>query len=178
MELIAEAGVTPKLSGSPWVRSWWDDKGKAVPTKATSLQAHCRVEASQRDEILKVSGLGGAYISPKTEKGSIDSQFAVIWLEQTLMQMKVTVSTLPQALGLIRIFRKQSGKISRGIRVSAQHYEAAFKQLKPTVAVPRHIQVQYFAKLEPTPVGANQDSLREWLESVSLQARPIATRPG
>eukprot|EP00438_Fugacium_kawagutii_P024669 Skav211349 [mRNA] locus=scaffold2448:58925:64111:- [translate_table: standard] len=172
-DMLTNAGVTPQFMGAPWGRSWRGEHGKTTPQKSTSLQMHCRVPVAQRDKLMKVSGLSGVYLSPKTEDGSIDTQFAVIWMDQNLTQMKVTISTLPAALGMIRISNKQSAKTSRGIRIAAAHYEDAHKQLKPSIAVPKHVQINHVAKLEPTPVGAGQEELRGWLESVSLRAKPI-----
>eukprot|EP00438_Fugacium_kawagutii_P031939 Skav201880 [mRNA] locus=scaffold550:187977:193148:- [translate_table: standard] len=173
LDMIAAGGVTPQIVGAPWGRSWWGPNGKTTPQNATSLQMHCRVESSKKDAILKQSGLCGVYISMKNEDGSINTNYAVIWLDQNLVQMKVTISTLSTALGLIRVTKKQGSKTSRGIRVAAANYEEAWKHLKPSTTIPKHVQILHMARLEPTPVGASQDALREWLDSMKLAAKPI-----
>lgn len=115
----------------------------------------------------------GIYVNPKTSKGTIDTDYAIVWLDQELTQLRVSASAMPKALGLVRVTRSNLQKTSRGIRVHAEDFEESFKLLKPASEVPKHVKILFMAKLNPTPVGVSQDELRKWLEQAKLQAKPI-----
>eukprot|EP00438_Fugacium_kawagutii_P019780 Skav228862 [mRNA] locus=scaffold816:103186:109232:- [translate_table: standard] len=173
LSLLAEAGAQVNLVNAPWGRSYWGQNGKTTPEKSTSLQMHIRLASDELTRVLKSSGMTGVYINPKTTKGTIDTNYAIVWSDQGLTQLKVTAAALANALGLVRVTRSKIQKTSRGIRVLAGDFEQVFKQLKPDAEVPKHIKVQYMAKLTPTPVGVSQNAVKEWLEQVGLSARPI-----
>lgn len=117
--------------------------------------------------------MSGVYVTPKTSKGAIDTSYAIVWCDQTLTQLKVTCSAMSLACGLVRITRSNAQRTSRGIRVKAGDFEAAFKQVRPGEVVPKHVKVLHMAKLTPTPVGVSMDAIKQWLEQVNLPARPI-----
>eukprot|EP00438_Fugacium_kawagutii_P021778 Skav205464 [mRNA] locus=scaffold4885:263184:268607:+ [translate_table: standard] len=173
LECLHAAGVNTQIINSPWGRSWWGNAGKTAPASATSLQLHVRIPASAIVATLKASGMTGVYINPKNEKGNIDTKYAIVWADGGLHELQVKASAVAEALGLVRITRSKQQKTSRGIRVASEHFEKTFKQLRPNIAVPKHVQVEHIAKLTPIPDGASADSIKLWIDEMKLNARPI-----
>ena len=172
-ELLAVTDVKINLPCPPWGRSWRDMKGKSSPTNALSFQCHVRVEDSNKKDLLKISGQAGLYVTPKSDNHEIDTNYGIIWLDQSLEQMRVLTSSFPQGLGLVKVVKGKSTKISRGIRVAKDDYSMAFKHFKPHVDIPDMVKVDYLAKLCPTPLGASMDDVKKWIKGMGWQARPI-----
>lgn len=133
VELLEATGNQVEILGSPWGKSWWGELGKTVPQSALSLQMHMRVSKAKLRDLLRISGMAGAYVNPKNDRGGIDTTYAIVWSEQTLLDLRVTATTIDKALGLVRITRSQLKKTSRGIRVHADDYETCFKMVKPSI---------------------------------------------
>eukprot|EP00438_Fugacium_kawagutii_P009094 Skav206637 [mRNA] locus=scaffold166:34225:39525:- [translate_table: standard] len=173
IDILQSAGVTLKTASPPWGRSWQLRGAKVDASVASSLQFHCRVEASDIADLLKSAGARGVYLTPKVDGNQVDPSFAVVWTQATLDELKIKLSSSPNHLGLVRVDKAGGRKVNRGIRCYSKDYAALFAVLKPGVQASNHIQCKVFAKLAPTPVGASQQQVQEWLAQVGWTGKAI-----
>lgn len=172
-ELLSLSGCKLALPWPPWGRSWRNSLGKATPPLADSFQVHIRVPWKDKDDVFKASGINGVYTSPKTEDHQIDPNYAIVWLDGSVADLKVKAATCHDHCGLVKLVKSNGKKISRGIRFPQDQFARYHAILKPGVLVPKQMQCNHFAKLTPTPVGASQEEVQAWLVEVSWEARPI-----
>ena len=172
-EILHSIDMVLQLPVPPWGRSWRNSKGVSSPEQADSFQCHVRVETKKRNDLLRISGQVGLYTTPKDQHKKVDSDFGIIWLDLPLEQLKVTASTYPKGLGLVKIVKTKMAKVSRGLRVASVDFQDAFKHFKPSHDVPEVVNVTIVAKLSPTPVGASMDDLKKWLKQLGWKAKPI-----
>lgn len=172
-DVIKNMSVQLETKSSPWGRTWRDQNGKCSATVATSLQFHIRIASSKVVDVLNISGHRGIYAAVKTEEKKADPQFAVLWLDLPLSELKVVAASDKKSLGLVRISRGTGAKTSRGIRFRTGDLQEAAKVLKPSAAAPVTVQIKFTAKLAPTPLGATYDTIKALIESKKWQARPI-----
>ena len=168
LEILTGSGVNVNVVCPPWGRSWREDQ-----SGHDSLQFHCRIDTASLHTLLKVSGQQGVYVSAKTESQTIDTQYAIIWLDQPPQELRVTLATCTGHLGLIRIDKARGKKTNRGIRCLVADHDRLFKLLKPDSTPAPHVACKVFAKLAPTPTGATQNQVTEWLEQVGWTAKAI-----
>ena len=170
-ELLKAQGMELRPTTSPWGRSWRAEAAKAQPENATSLQFYARLPDSQVKECLRISGQKGVYTVLKTEDRRTDLTYAVVWLDLPLRELRVSSASLKASMGLVRITK--GTKSSRGIRFHTDDYDESYKALKPSAIPTTHVTVKAVAKLSPTPVGANFDTVKEWLEMKQWKAKPL-----
>ena len=172
-EILHSIDVQLQLPVPPWGRSWRSVKGPSSPEQADSFQCHARVETKQRNDIMRIAGQVGLYVTPKDRQKNVDSDFGIIWLDMPLEQLKVTASTFPKGLGLVKVVKSKASKVSRGLRVSAVDFQDAYKHFKPSHDIPEVVNVTVVAKLSPTPVGASMDDIKKWLKQIGWKAKPM-----
>ena len=172
-EILHSIDVQLQLPVPPWGRSWRSVKGQSSPDQADSFQCHARIETKKRNEILKVSGQVGLYVTPKDHQKNVDADFGIIWLDLPLEQLKVTASTFHKGLGLVKVVKSKVAKVSRGLRVSSMDFQDAFKHFKPSHDIPEVVNVVVVAKLSPTPVGASMDDIKKWIKLIGWKAKPM-----
>jgi len=134
-DVIKNMSVQLETKSSPWGRTWRDQNGKCSATVATSLQFHIRIASSKVVDVLNISGHRGIYAAVKTEEKKADPQFAVLWLDLPLSELKVVAASDKKSLGLVRISRGTGAKTSRGIRFRTGDLQEAAKVLKHAAAV-------------------------------------------
>jgi len=111
--LASEAGAI-ELLAPPWGRSYQKFGKKCDAEMSTSVQIHIRVAKSELRRILKASGLGGVYCTPKTEDRKVMSDYMIVWLNQTPVEFAVSLSKVDSHCGVIRTSK---GEIkNKGIR--------------------------------------------------------------
>ena len=171
---MMKASATPiDTKSPPWGRTWRDQSGKCSPSAALSLQFHVRVTAATVPDLLKASGQKGVYLSVKTEDKRTDPRFSVLWLDLPLAELRVAAASHKKSLGLVKISRGTSAKISRGIRFMSEDLTEAAKEFKPSSNASVPVQVKFTARLAPTPVGATFETVKELIEHKKWPARPI-----
>lgn len=87
MELLEVTGSNVQILGAPWRQSWWGELGKTTPSSAISLQMHMRVPKNKLGDLLRSSGRNSIYLNPKNVKGIVDTSFAIIWSDQSLVDL-------------------------------------------------------------------------------------------
>ena len=122
---------------------------------------------------MRIAGQVGLYVTPKDRQKNVDADFGIIWLDMPLEQLKVTASTFPKGLGLVKVVKSKASKVSRGLRVSAVDFQDAYKHFKPSHDIPEVVNVTVVAKLSPTPVGASMDDIKKWLKQIGWKAKPM-----
>ena len=156
---------------SPWGRSY-QKAGKKVDAKnATSIQFHARVAKSGLRTILRASGNSGIYTTPKSEDRQILADYQVVWMQQTDVELAVSLSKCDNHYGVVRS-QKGEGK-NRGIRFAKMDYAAAFAILKPDSPAPSLVVPNFLFKVAPTPLGTTQEQIQTWIGVQGWDAKPI-----
>ena len=163
------------LSAPPWGRSWQHNGNKSDPQFATSVQFHARVSVAKLEKYLKLSGRGGTYVTPKMDSNTADCRYAIVWMDQDPVSIAKLLVDIPAHLGPVRIMRGKGDNIkcSRGIRCKHDDFEGIFKKLKPTQELPDIRPVSILYKIQPVPLGADQNAVTTWLKQQKIEARPI-----
>ena len=162
----------PALVGPPWGRSFQNGNGRNVKHDAATFQFHCRVDQPDLKTMMRASGKGGVYTTPKTEDKKVDQNFQVIWMQLDPVQVTVVASTMERSLGIVRNTRLIS-KANRGIRFDKADFPKAFAELKPGDEMPSQVSSKFLFKLAPVPIGAKISDVQAWLKSNSWPAKPI-----
>ena len=136
------------------------------------MQFHSRIDKGSLPKVLKLSGNSGVYTTLKTDQKKISSEYQVIWLHMSRVDLLCTVSTFPNHFGVVRNGRTDS-KASRGIRFAKNDFEDAFKQLKPNDAIPKVIAPNFLYRVSPVPVGASLEHVAEWIVQQKWNAKPL-----
>ena len=157
--------------GPPWGRSWQSDKKQVQPQSATSFQVFVRIPMSRLESMIKLSGNGGVYVTPRSDGSAPDTKYAVIWLRGSPLEVVKQASDVPH-LGLVRIARR-NGQTSMGVRVRRDEFGKHFARLRPGEDVPHVEPVHYLIKLKPVPSGATAQEIGQWISSMKWPARPI-----
>eukprot|EP00435_Cladocopium_sp_Y103_P020001 s186_g4.t2 len=172
-EILKGQGYVIETKSPPWGRTWRDAKGVCDPKVSTSLQFHVRIASNKATELLKLSGRAGIYASVKTEDRRTDASYGILWLDSPLPELKVAAASHKDSLGLVKVVRGGGSKISRGIRFKTSDLAEATKLLKPSASLNQPVQVNFTARIAPTPVGATFESVKDLLTQKSWKARPI-----
>ena len=69
---------------------------------ATSVQIHVRIDKTDLCRVLKASGRGGIYSTPKTEDKKVVNDFMIVWLNQSPVEFSVSLSKVDSHCGLVR----------------------------------------------------------------------------
>lgn len=168
--LLPDHGDYSFLS-SPWGRSFQKAGKKVEPKIATSIQFHARVLKADLRMFLKASGTSGIYTVPKSEDRQILTDFQVVWLQQSTVELAVSLSRCDNHCGIVRGL-KSDGK-GRGIRFARQDFAAAHALLKPDAPSPSHVVSNFLFKVAPTPLGTTLEQIQAWLAAQSFEAKPI-----
>ena len=163
------------LISSPWGRSWQNNGVKSEPQHSTSIQFHARISMTKLERYLKLSGRGGTYVTPKMESNTADNRFTIVWLDQDPVSIAKMLVEVPSHLGPVRVMRGKGDNIkcSRGIRCKHDDFESIFKKLKPHHDLPDVRPVSLLYKIQPLPLGADQNAVATWLKQQKIEARPI-----
>ena len=156
------------IFGKPWGRMY-QDKGTTVePDLATSFQVHGEFEDCGRFKtMLKRSGFNKIFITPKDDSGKPHSDWKVIWLDATPVQLEVKAAAVSGVAGLVK------GKKSYGLRIEASVFENAWKALKPSQPLPDLRITDMTFRVQPLPQGITADSLQAWGEKIGWSIKPI-----
>ena len=173
--LTDEAGET-ELLAPPWGRSYQKAGKKCAADEATSIQIHIRVAKSELRRLLRASGNSGIYCSPKTENKKIMSEYMVVWLNQSPVELAVALSKVDSHCGVIRSSKGDTK--NKGIRFVKADYLKAFAILRPDDKMPQIVLANFHFKIAPTPLGSTWDQVQQWLSAQSWEARPVKPLSG
>ena len=103
---------------STWSRKFFQDKVACGSDVATSYHAFAKVLAPELSKLLRLSGIGGVFLTPKNESENGPSpQFRVIWAEgNDLEKALVAARANPAICGVVR------GRGNLGWRVCVKDY--------------------------------------------------------
>ena len=90
--------------------------------------------------MLKASGHNSIYLTPREWDGSLHADWSVVWVSE----------------GLVR------SRARFGVRFPHQHFDDAFRILRPAQAIPEKVSVQHLYKISPLPHGATESAIVEW----------------
>eukprot|EP00438_Fugacium_kawagutii_P000084 Skav218698 [mRNA] locus=scaffold1346:239565:244640:+ [translate_table: standard] len=170
---MSQLGVQTQFPCPPWGRSWRSGGETVKPSAAMSFQCHMRVLAKDLHSYLKISGVSGLYIVPKSEDKVPDNAFSVVWLDHGIAQLKILAAASEHSLGIVRVCKGKQAKSSWGIRFQKDYFAAAHKKLKPNTEMPIQLDIHHVAKVTPTPAGASLDEVQKWITQNKWKAKAM-----
>ena len=176
MQILSEDAGDVELLAPPWGRSFQRNGKRCDVEVSTSVQIHIRIAKAELRRILKASGTGGIYCTPKTEDRRIASDYMIMWLNQSQVEFAVSLSKVDAHCGIIR---SSKGDVkNKGIRFEKADFQRAFAILRPDDKVPQVVLANHHFKVAPTPLGTTFDQLQEWLTAQGWEARPAKPLSG
>ena len=173
IQILTATGCDVTMPSSPWGRSWHGFRGKVQPQQAESFQCHIRIAKTAVNPVLRASGFKGLYTTPKTDQHDIDKRYCIVWDDRSLPELVVLANSHTSMLGLIKTVKASGKKISRGIRCLRADFADVHELVKPGSEIPDITVVEWVAKIVPTPVGANFEDVKKFLQEMKWQARPL-----
>ena len=132
------------FSTPPWGRSFFDNGKRSDPEHATTVQFHGRISKTDLKATLKASGTSGIYTVPKSEDRKISSGYRIVWLQQSPVDLTISLSKCSNHLGLVRSAR---GSLhNRGIRFEKDDFPGAFSLLRPSDPLPNLVSSNFYFK--------------------------------
>ncbi len=157
---------------SIWGKSLRQNKNPTTAMFATSMQIHCSVKNNFVDKIMRASGFNQIFIVPKDDKGRINQDFRVIWIEGDVAHLTILAAKTNKCQGMVK------AKNTMGLRYHKDDFEAAWKIVFPGKAMPSDTQVNHIYRIEPLPFGCTHEMLIQWSDTVKWPLKPIkATGP-
>eukprot|EP00438_Fugacium_kawagutii_P011698 Skav231753 [mRNA] locus=scaffold695:31442:33409:+ [translate_table: standard] len=153
---------------SVWGHSYRADGKQCAPNAAQSIQIHIRLNSENVHPFLKESGHNNVYALPKEEsQAKPDAAYAVIWTGSDKFTAELKAKASANALGIVR------NKQMFGFRTLYEDFNAAWESAHPDKDAPKQVKVRNLYKLQNLPVAFAQAELRQWLESLQWDAKPI-----
>ena len=171
VELLGEEIADIPFVSPPWGRSFQKNSKKIAPELAQTVQFHARIKQSDLRAYLRSSGNGGVYTCPKTEDKKISSDYLVVWLKVSDVDMAVHLSQCENHFGLVRSFKGDSQ--AKGIRFVKADFPAAFAKLRPHDKMPNMIAVNHFFRVEPIPTGSTAEQIQSWIDIHGWKAKLV-----
>lgn len=150
-------------------RQFFTDAGRPVKaSQGTHFSVQLRYLKSQEHSLLKLSGVNGIFIEPRSMDASSPSdEYQVVWLPQaSCPDVMHQAQCEPLSVGVARSGRRF------GIRVPAQHFQGVFSKVKPDG--------QFLAPGQrltwhcgPWPFGSDRRTLAKIFTTWPWQARPL-----
>ena len=138
-----------------WGRSYRDQTTKCDSSLAISAQFHFRILKSDAADILKTSGNGPYYFTPKSDLQMSHPDWGLIWLSNK-MEATIAAQRATQHAGLAR------SKNKCALRVPTSLIDQIAKEVRPQNPPKGFVPIKYMWKIEPVPLGVNGDQITEW----------------
>lgn len=148
-------------------RSLRAGRAQASPAQATTVQLHCTVVDTKKEQLLRASGLNSLFFTPKTRAGRIDLAFKIVWIEGDLAQAIGLATQTPHCLGLVR------GRSSYGLRFEEERFVEAWAKIHPGITPPPRSIGGLTFKIEGLPFGCTCDMLTSWGSKISWKIVPF-----
>ena len=171
LKLLGDEVADIPFIAPPWGRSFQRNSKKIAPELAHTVQFHARINQSDLRAYLRSSGNGGVYTCPKTEDKKISSDYLVVWLKVSDVDMAVHLSQCENHFGLVRSFKGDSQ--AKGIRFVKADFPAAFAKLRPHDKMPNMISINHFFRVEPVPTGSTAEHIQSWIDLHGWKAKPV-----
>ena len=158
-----------ELMGKPWGRTFQRDGLQVQNTEdAVSFQCHAEFENGKRfRSLLKRSGFNKIYITPKDNAGKPHTDWKVIWMEASPLQLEAKSNNVAGVAGLIR------GRKNYGIRVEAGSFKTAWEKLRPGQELPDLTVTKMVFRLQPLPQGLDTQTLAAWGTQSGCPIKPL-----
>ena len=164
------------FSTPPCGRSFLDGGKRVDPEFATTVQFHGRIAKTDLRATLKASGTSGIYTVPKGEDRKISGGYRIVWLQQSPVELTISLSKCNNHMGLVRSAR---GSLhNRGIRFENDDFPGAFSLLRPADPLPNLVSSNFHFKVQPVPVGSSAEQVQEWIDAQSWPAKPVKALTG
>ena len=160
----------------PGGRSFQTGGKRCEPNQATTVQFHGRIAKEHVRNTLRASGTSGIYTTPKGEDRKISGDHRIVWLQQSPVELTISVSKCDNHLGIVRSAR---GSLhNRGIRFQKCDFPVAFGLLRPDDPVPNLVSANFHFKVQPVPVGTTFEQVQAWLTAHEWNAKPVKALTG
>lgn len=150
-----------------WGKSLRQNKNPTTPMYATSMQVHCSVKNNFVAKMMRASGFNQIFLVPKDDKGRINQDFRVIWIEGEVAHLTVQAAKTNKCQGMVKV------KSTLGLRYHKDDFESAWKTIYPGKDTPIDTKVNHIYRIEPLPYGSTSDMLVKWSATVQWPLKPI-----
>ena len=154
-----------------WTRKFFLNRKPSSATDATTWHAFGKVLHADMEYLLRSSGSGGVFISPKDDAGGPSGEFRVVWTEETdCEKLRTIAKAQPGILGLVH------GRTNYGYRVRVSEYAKLRTQLDPSwqrEEVKYEVIIRKKFILTPLPLDVDRGMLQRILDQVNWLAVPI-----
>ena len=152
---------------SIWGKSLHQNKNPTTALFATSMQVHCSVKVNFFAKIMRASGFNQIFIVPKDDKGGINQDYRVIWIEGDVAHLTILAAKTNKCQGMVK------AKNTMGLRYHKDDFDAAWQIVFPGKAAPIDTQVNHIYRIEPLPFGCTNEMLIQWAATVKWPLKPI-----
>ena len=160
----------------PWGRSFHENGKRCEPDRATTVQFHGRIAKENLRTFLRASGTAGIYKTPKGEDHKISGDYRIVWLQQSPVELTISVSKCNNHLGVVR---SAKGSLhNRGIRFERGDFPSAFALLRPDDPLPNPVSANFHFKVQPIPVGTTMEQVQAWITAHGWDAKPVKALTG
>ena len=171
MKTLGEEIAEISFVSPPWGRSFQKNLKRVAPEMAQTVQFHARINSDDLKSFLRASGNGGVYTCPKTEDKKISSDFLIVWLKASEVDMAVHLSQCDNHFGLVRSFKNDNS--AKGIRFAKADFPNAFAKLRPHDKMPNLTSPNFFFRIEPIPNGSTSEHVQAWIDQHDWKAKPV-----
>ena len=147
-----------------WGRSFRDQTAKCDSSQAVSAQFHFRILKSDAADLLKTSGCGPYYFTPKSDLQMSHPDWGLIWLSNK-MEATIAAQRATQHAGLAR------SKNKCALRVPTNLIDQIAKEVRPQNPPKGFVPIKYMWKIEPIPLGVNGEQIAEWAENAGWKIK-------
>ena len=159
LDLFADGGV-PHAFTMPWGRRHLCRGRACPPAQADWVGFQAKVDDASLCAVLEVSGHNGIYCTPRDHERVLSKSFAIIWLGPDKS------SCVKASLQVVEQKGLAYARGRYGLRVPAEHFERAHRQLKPGADVPSRLAVTQVYRVGPIPQSAGAAELKQWSDKI------------
>ena len=155
-----------------WSRKFFLNRSPSRPAQATSFHCFAKTLESDMEPLLMQSGHDGIFLTPKSEDGSADGSYRIVWLDSCdLSKALAMAGAQANILGIVK------GKTSLGLRVPADLYTQTRQAVEPGWVNDKHIRYQVRVTLKflvsPLPQDLDREALQKILDNFGWNPLPL-----
>ena len=160
-------GGHPRPFHSPWGRTYLSKGRPSTPALADCVSFHARIEQSEVEQTLRLSGHNFVYTVPKTWSRQPHPDFAIVWLASNRADALRASLQLPEQRGLAR------NRDKYGVCIAAGAFSKAYNQLHPGQDVPKRMAVSELYRAGPFPPEVGPRDVATWTAKIGWETRVI-----
>ena len=152
---------------APWARVFLCRGRPSTPQLADVVSFHARIDHTELDQTLRLSGHNHVYALPKTWSKQPHPDFSILWLGPIRAEALRAALQVPEQRGITR------NRDKYGLRVCSTAYGKAFSQLHPGQEVPKKLQISLMFRAGPFPAEVGPSDIEAWSSKCGWTVRVV-----